>query len=131
MDPQLDPQLYHHFSNSANDIPLDPALFDLERVVEDARRGKYDLEPEHHVDGDEGEHRVEDDVEVEEMDDEIDPALREIVNSLTNAQQVRLVPPDTLKTDCLRLELAGTPLYAWNDTCSSCCGNQCITERAS
>jgi hypothetical protein len=80
------------------DLAIDPALFAIEQVVEDVRRGKVKLY-------DEGSGGNEDQVQVDAdmtgsgdasghqdglgmMDDEFDPALREIVNSLTNAQQV-------------------------------------------
>ena len=74
---QIDPAL-HQLGKSNVDIPIDPALFELEGLVNDVRRGKVKLDEEHELDG------------VGLDDDDIDPALREIVNSLTNAQQVGL-----------------------------------------
>jgi hypothetical protein len=88
------------------DPVIDPALFAYEQVVDDVRIGKVNLYNEGEGEG-EGEHGVEEgqtnahasgsgsgggqhDLEAEMMDEEFDPALREIVNSLTNAQQVRL-----------------------------------------
>jgi len=78
---QIDPSL-HRLAHNLNDIPIDPALFELEGFVNDVRRGKVKLD---------------DPLEVPEPilpeDNEIDPALREIVNSLTNAQQVSFARP--------------------------------------
>jgi hypothetical protein len=85
-------------SGAEADLAIDPALFAIEQVVEDVRRGKVKLY-------DEGSGGNEDQVQIDAdlpgpgdasghpdglgmMDDEFDPALREIVNSLTNAQQV-------------------------------------------
>ena len=58
---------------------IDPALFEIEGIVNDVRRGKVKLE-DHEAEQQEHHGHLE--------EDEIDPALREIVNSLTNAQQV-------------------------------------------
>jgi len=78
---QIDPAL-HQLGKGNVDIPIDPALFELEGLVNDVRRGKVKLDGEdHEMDA------------VGMEDDDIDPALREIVNSLTNAQQVSVVRP--------------------------------------
>jgi hypothetical protein len=86
---------------SNDDIPIDPALFAIEQIVNDARKGKVRMyadedarpvEPASTLaetvgednEGENGQHVI------GLMDDEFDPALREIVNSLTNAQQVRI-----------------------------------------
>lgn len=101
---QLDPSLLELVtsaagSHSASDVVIDPALFGLEAVVNDVRSGKVrvdgqpgDARPVTQADGDaavpapeEGGHESH---EIHLDDDGIDPALREIVNSLTNAQQV-------------------------------------------
>jgi hypothetical protein len=84
---------------STEDIPIDPALFAIEQIVNDARKNKA-----REVGEDETRRAVEQiSVNNEEtengngshelgmLDDEFDPALREIVNSLTNAQQVCLL----------------------------------------
>lgn len=82
-------------SASTGEIPIDPALFAIEQIVNDARRNKA-----RQVGEDETRRAVEQLPVSEEneagngsnelgmLDDEFDPALREIVNSLTNAQQV-------------------------------------------
>ena len=99
-------------------LQIDPSLFEIEQVVNDVRRGKIRLgedrrdeqEPERSVQhpndtAHHRQHQQQDDHPGEhggmeghgglgdasdglQMDDEIDPTLREIVNSLTNAQQV-------------------------------------------
>ena len=84
-----------------DDIPIDPALFAIEQIVNDARKNKDRLagedearraaahspiqvtEQEEEVLNEGGE-----DAGIGMLDEEFDPALREIVNSLTNAQQV-------------------------------------------
>jgi hypothetical protein len=89
-----------------DEIPIDPALFDIEQIVNDARKNKERLLGEEEarravaqlpIPMAEAEEEVMnhggDDAGVvgdgmEMLDDEFDPALREIVNSLTNAQQV-------------------------------------------
>jgi hypothetical protein len=93
---QLDPELLAQAQAFGSaDIQIDPALFELAQVVEDARRGKLSLgedEEMPQVEGTgegEGEGEVEGQEEEGEGVDDIDPALREIVNSLTAAQQVR------------------------------------------
>ncbi|AAW40844.1 hypothetical protein CNA02680 [Cryptococcus deneoformans JEC21] len=98
-------------------LQIDPSLFEIEQVVNDVRRGKIRLgedrrdeqEPERSVQhpndtAHHSQHQQQDDHPGEhggmeghgglgdasdglQMDDEIDPTLREIVNSLTNAQQ--------------------------------------------
>lgn len=74
--PLIDPAL-HRLGHDASAIPIDPALFELEGLLNDVRRGKIRLDD------------TADDQDVGGIgDDEIDPALRAIVNSLTNAQQV-------------------------------------------
>ena len=82
-------------SASTGEIPIDPALFAIEQIVNDARKNKA-----RQVGEDETRRAVEQIPVSEEneagngsnelgmLDDEFDPALREIVNSLTNAQQV-------------------------------------------
>lgn len=75
--PLIDPTL-HRLSRDVSSTPIDPALFELEGLVNDVRKGKIKLD-----DVDEPEH-------VGVDDDDIDPALRAIVNSLTNAQQASL-----------------------------------------
>lgn len=106
-------------SHLTSDVPIDPSLFDLERVVNDARTGKLSSQPpgpddgmiapinphtqpigvEHTVHSQLDTGHIEPqpqqetaDIEAQGEDEEIDPALREIVNSLTNAQQVSSVP---------------------------------------
>lgn len=99
-------------------LQIDPSLFEIEQVVNDVRRGKIRLGEDrrdeqelersvqqpndiahqsHHQRQDDhpGEHGgieghggLGDASEGLQMDDELDPTLREIVNSLTNAQQV-------------------------------------------
>ena len=84
-----------------DEIPIDPALFAIEQIVNDARKNKDRLagedearraaahspiqvtEQEEEVLNEGGE-----DAGIGMLDEEFDPALREIVNSLTNAQQV-------------------------------------------
>lgn len=101
---QLDPSLLELVtsaagSHSASDVVIDPTLFGLEAVVNDVRSGKVrvdgqpgDVRPVVQADGGvavpapgDGGHESH---EIHLDDDGIDPALREIVNSLTNAQQV-------------------------------------------
>ena len=86
-----------------DDLPIDPALFAIEQIVNDARKNNKDrltgeeearravasiptqlVDQEEEVINDGGE-----DAGIGMLDEEFDPALREIVNSLTNAQQVR------------------------------------------
>lgn len=98
---ELDPSLLA-LSGASSSTPIDPQLFTIEQVVHDVQRGRVDdLErdltvdgvgqevveehPHHMLDGDE---HQQDDQHIPLDDDGIDPALREIVNSLTNAQQV-------------------------------------------
>ncbi|AFR92414.1 hypothetical protein C343_00283 [Cryptococcus neoformans C23] len=98
-------------------LQIDPSLFEIEQVVNDVRRGKIRLgedrrdeqelerpiqhpnDTAHHSQhqqqadhpgeqgGLEGHGGLGDTSDGLQMDDEIDPTLREIVNSLTNAQQ--------------------------------------------
>jgi hypothetical protein len=98
----------HHLGQSQGldqDIPIDPALFDIEQIVYDARKNKERLmgeeetrravdhlpvqmaEAEEEVMNDHGDDNGAGDG-LGLLDEEFDPALREIVNSLTNAQQV-------------------------------------------
>lgn len=115
-------------SHLTSDVPIDPSLFDLERVVNDARTGKLSSQPlgpddgmiapinphtqpigvEHTVHSQQDTGHIEPqqqqetaDIEAQGEDEEIDPALREIVNSLTNAQQVSPVPINRKDTTCL------------------------------
>lgn len=106
----LDPSLLAVASGTSS-TPLDPALFTIEQVVNDVREGRIgpdDLrdEPKPADHSEEGvsepvieeeshphahaqqEPEPEPETELQLDDDGIDPALREIVNSLTNAQQV-------------------------------------------
>ena len=74
---EIDPSL-HRYGRIDSTLPIDPALFELEGLVNDVRRGKVRLDEP-----------MEEEQDVMDEHD-IDPALREIVNSLTNAQQVCL-----------------------------------------
>lgn len=112
----LDPSLLALASNSTTTTPLDPALFTIEQVVNDVREGRIgpdDLrdEPKPEANAEESgtdpvsqedphaqahappEPEPEPETELQLDDDGIDPALREIVNSLTNAQQVSFLRP--------------------------------------
>ena len=93
IDGQLGPQSTSASGRDIDDIPIDPALFVIEEVVNDVRRGKIRL----HEKGQAGNAETHAVPAVSEPmegqgiqldDDGIDPALREIVDSLTNAQQV-------------------------------------------
>jgi len=104
--PILDPSLLSTSGEDPSTFPIDPALYAIEEVVQDARRGKILLADErlHPVKRDAPTPSFSPGRRVEghgagaeahtlargmQADDEgIDPALREIVNSLTNAQQV-------------------------------------------
>ncbi len=103
---QVDLSLLVASDQAGGDFPIDPALYAIEKVVEDVRRGKVRLDKDQsRQDGRKsaGEQvaqavnsfdtAVTDSQEITSAvnmeDDGIDPALREIVNSLTNAQQVR------------------------------------------
>jgi len=91
-----------HQQSIEEDIPIDPALYAIEQIVNDARKNKERLVREEEtrravahipipVAEEEEEHVMNDgqeDTGMGMLDDEFDPALREIVNSLTNAQQV-------------------------------------------
>ena len=77
--PALDSSLRSTPSQAGDDIPIDPALFNVQEEVEGKERVQDEFES----------HQVH---EIKEEEDEFDPALREIVNSLTNAQQVSLRP---------------------------------------
>lgn len=113
---QVDPS-FLGYGGGDQDLPIDPALFAIEQVVNDVRKGKIKPElqdatqqsrvtgqghghghetispsttlaaiaaataPSHHLGGTET-------GGIDMLDEEFDPALREIVNSLTNAQQV-------------------------------------------
>jgi hypothetical protein len=87
------------------DIPIDPALYAIEQIVNDARKHKARQDgedetrravaqvPDHdgHDDsrgGGDGQVGEGEGSGIGLLDEEFDPALREIVNSLTNAQQV-------------------------------------------
>ena len=90
---QLHPQSIIASSRDIDDIPLDPALFVIEEVVNDVRRGKIRLHE--HGQAVNAETRAvpaaSEAIEGHAIsldEDGIDPALREIVDSLTNAQQV-------------------------------------------
>ncbi|KAK4686881.1 hypothetical protein P7C73_g3243, partial [Tremellales sp. Uapishka_1] len=93
---QIDPALLQ-YETATTDIPIDPALFAIEQVVNDVRQGRIRLDEEAPSPGeapDEPHHQqhhhhdIAHEHEGIQLDDhEIDPALREIVNSLTNAQQ--------------------------------------------
>lgn len=105
---ELDPSLLA-LSGASTSAPIDPQLFTIEQVVHDVQRGRVDdLErdltveavaqevveaehPEHVLDPND---QAGDDQHIQLDDDGIDPALREIVNSLTNAQQVSLPSSD-------------------------------------
>jgi hypothetical protein len=103
---QVDPSLLAASGDAASEFPIDPALYAIEEVVDDVRKGKIRLQ-EQSVQGEGGEPVKQDGVHgvpslamgasgdhhgtgqgMQIEDDGIDPALREIVNSLTNAQQV-------------------------------------------
>jgi hypothetical protein len=91
-----------HTQATEQDIPIDPALYAIEQIVNDARKNKERLVGEEearravaHIPIPVAEEEEEeamndgpDDTGMGMLDDEFDPALREIVNSLTNAQQV-------------------------------------------
>ncbi|BEJ13050.1 hypothetical protein CspHIS471_0302240 [Cutaneotrichosporon sp. HIS471] len=95
----LDPSLLA-LSGASASTPIDPQLFAIESVVHDVQRGRVEdlerdlaAEVEAHEAADEvhpdsllGDDEGHDD-HIAIDDDGIDPALREIVNSLTNAQQ--------------------------------------------
>jgi hypothetical protein len=97
---ELDPSLLA-LSGASASAPIDPQLFAIESVVHDVQRGRVeDLERDlameaasqevadaGHPDGLLGDDGGQDE-HIAIDDDGIDPALREIVNSLTNAQQV-------------------------------------------
>ncbi|WVQ72453.1 hypothetical protein IAR50_002005 [Cryptococcus sp. DSM 104548] len=99
-------------SATQDDVQIDPSLFELEKVVNDFRKGRIRLDEEDDVEQREEEllpheedhashhHERPDDMDHEDVvghsmdesdglqgDVEIDPTLREIVNSLTYAQQ--------------------------------------------
>ncbi|CAK9782586.1 hypothetical protein CC85DRAFT_311419 [Cutaneotrichosporon oleaginosum] len=96
---ELDPALLA-LSGASGSAQIDPQLFAIESVVQDVRRGRVeDLERDlaidaasqdvadaSHPDGLLGDDEAPDE-HIAIDDDGIDPALREIVNSLTNAQQ--------------------------------------------
>jgi len=103
---QVDPSLLAASGDAASEFPIDPALYAIEEVVDDVRKGKIRLQ-EQSVQEEGGEPVKQDGVHgvpslamgasgdhhgtgqgMQIEDDGIDPALREIVNSLTNAQQV-------------------------------------------
>lgn len=101
--PLVDPALLAASNQSSTEFPIDPALFAIEEVVEDVRRGKPRLSDESRPETtvtSTCNHDLQQvatqlleassSAQVVHIDDDgIDPALREIVNSLTNAQQVR------------------------------------------
>jgi hypothetical protein len=103
--PPVDPALLSFGQSVAaedGDLAIDPALFAIEQVVEDVRKGKVNLYNDEANGHGNGDHEAEEDGinahasgsaggqhDLEMLDEEFDPALREIVNSLTNAQQVR------------------------------------------
>jgi len=137
--PQFDPALLsigNTAASSSKAIPIDPALFEIESVVNDVRKGKISLtreviQPRTNAVG--STYALPDEANrlsggepisahVLGLDDEIDPALREIVNSLTNAQQVGRFPwRDAL---ALRfLEIVVYPSWSWPDARASCCGH--------
>ena len=66
-------------TESDDGFPIDPALYTIQDGVDGKERLRARREPHQNH-------------EIKEEDDGIDPALREIVNSLTNAQQVSLRP---------------------------------------
>jgi hypothetical protein len=91
-----------HPQSIEEDIPIDPALYAIEQIVNDARKNKERLVREEetrravaHIpipvaeeEEEEAMNHGGEDTGMGMLDDEFDPALREIVNSLTNAQQV-------------------------------------------
>jgi hypothetical protein len=91
-----------HSQSIEEDIPIDPALYAIEQIVNDARKNKERLVREEetrravaHIpipvaeeEEEEAMNHGGEDTGMGMLDDEFDPALREIVNSLTNAQQV-------------------------------------------
>jgi hypothetical protein len=92
-----------HIQSIEEDIPIDPALYAIEQIVNDARKNKERLVREEetrravaHIpipvaeeeEEEEAMNHGGEDTGMGMLDDEFDPALREIVNSLTNAQQV-------------------------------------------
>lgn len=91
-----------HSQSIEEDIPIDPALYAIEQIVNDARKNKERLLGEEearravaHIpipvaeeEEEEAMNHGGEDSGIGMLDDEFDPALREIVNSLTNAQQV-------------------------------------------
>lgn len=108
---------HSHGSMLDAELPIDPALFALEQTVNDVRRGKVKLDPgvgvgtgtshtgreqigvgssSHHGSGNvihtvhqsDGLGMTFDGVDAGLLDEDFDPAIREIVNSLTIAQQV-------------------------------------------
>lgn len=106
----LDPSLLA-LATGTSSTPLDPALFTIEQVVNDVREGRIgpddlrdETKPADHTEEGVSEPVIEEEphphthaqpepepepeTELQLDDDGIDPALREIVNSLTNAQQV-------------------------------------------
>ncbi|EKD00595.1 hypothetical protein A1Q2_05083 [Trichosporon asahii var. asahii CBS 8904] len=130
----LDPSLLALASGTSS-TPLDPALFTIEQVVNDVREGRIgpdDLRdepkpPDHTEEGvsepviEEEPHphthaqpepEPEPETELQLDDDGIDPALREIVNSLTNAQQSHPIAPgderETLDRERLQHTLQST-----------------------
>lgn len=106
---QLGEHTLAHPQSIEDDIPIDPALFAIEQIVNDARKNKERLVGEEearravaqlpiHAEEEEVMNDGGDDQGIGMLDEEFDPALREIVNSLTNAQQVchhRLEPWDS------------------------------------
>jgi hypothetical protein len=107
---QVDPSLLV-YGAGGHDLPIDPALFAIEQVVNDVRKGKIkpDVQDANQKEAATGaQHREASsssmignsdpvpqhlgavDTGLDILDEEFDPALREIVNSLTNAQQVCL-----------------------------------------
>jgi hypothetical protein len=89
----LDVQTDASRADTVHDLPLDPALFEIQNVIEDARKGKVSLTEadKREVDAVHPPASADDqhmDLGGEEWNEDIDPALREIVNSLTNAQAV-------------------------------------------
>lgn len=114
---QVDPSLLA-YGTGGHDVPIDPALFALEQVVNDVRKGKIkpEVQDAHQRSSGlgqgqgQGAHNGTGTASSSSMtgvmgsdpphlgavetggmdllDEEFDPALREIVNSLTNAQQV-------------------------------------------
>lgn len=116
---QVDPSLLA-YGTGGHDVPIDPALFAIEQVVNDVRKGKIKPEVQDTTtqrssgqgqgQGGQGANDggttsssnvagvipadppqnlgAVDTGGMDLLDEEFDPALREIVNSLTNAQQV-------------------------------------------